>query len=371
MTFVGETIFETTSSAKGAKTRKLRGVRQKMAKPKIFLSSTCYDLSIVRSELTDFLERRGFEVINTEKVTFGVTPGRHSHTACLEEVDTASYLLLLIGKRRGGTYVGSENSITNEEYSRAISRGIPCIVCVLREVQDYRRTYKKNPTGDHSHVVDDSRIFLFIDYIASGHSDNWIHTFENIDDLRRIITTQLAHYLFLFSESLRPEKRGKEQSNSSLTTFPSNLDALRDRHIDQEGETALRNGLRALYDVMASILRAAIRADAKAEKLKCMWVFGRYGSNSSESLVMKMDLFKQYAWSYHRGKRVFNQFKPFGIGGDFDEQGDTSLWFEDQDEDRDVCGALKDYVLTLLEGYSENEAYRLFARSDMRCYMKT
>jgi len=38
-----------------------------MAKPRIFLSSTCYDLSIIRDELTRFLEERGFEVINSEK----------------------------------------------------------------------------------------------------------------------------------------------------------------------------------------------------------------------------------------------------------------------------------------------------------------
>ena len=113
-----------------------------MAKPRIFLSSTCYDLSIIRDELTRFLEERGFEVINSEKSSFGVTPGLHSHSACLEAVNEADYLLLIIGKRRGGTYIGSEKSITNEEYNRAVSLGIPCIVCVLREVFDYIKTYK-------------------------------------------------------------------------------------------------------------------------------------------------------------------------------------------------------------------------------------
>jgi hypothetical protein len=344
-----------------------------MARPKIFLSSTCYDLSMVRSELMDFLGQRGFEVINSENDTFGVTPGRHSHTACLEEVDNASYLLLLIGKRRGGTYIGSENSITNEEYSRAVSAGIPCIVCVLREVEDYRKTYKKNPRADHSHVVDDPRIFHFIDYIASAHSDNWIHTFENVNDLRRIITTQLAHYLYLFSESLRPAKKNKERPDTALAEFPSNLDALRRRRMDQEEETAIRNGLRKLYDVMTAILNADTKADAKLEKLKCMWIFGRYGDNAPnfDRLTMKMDIFKQYAWSYSRGKRIFNQFHPFGVDGDFDESGYTSLWFTDEDEDTAVARALADYVSTLLAQNSDKDALRVFSRADMRCYMKT
>ena len=79
-----------------------------------------YDLSLVRSELTSFLEDKGFHVINSENKSFGVTPGLHSHSACLAEVSTADYLLLLIGRRHGGTFIGSTSSITNEEYRAAL-----------------------------------------------------------------------------------------------------------------------------------------------------------------------------------------------------------------------------------------------------------
>lgn len=343
-----------------------------MARPRIFLSSTCYDLSMVRNELTEFLETRGFEVINSEKHSFGVTPGRHSHTACLDEVDIADYLLLLIGKHRGGTYIGSESSITNEEYNRAVSRSIPTIICVLREVEEYRRSYKRNPSGDHSHIVDDIRIFHFIDYISSGHTDNWIHKFESIDDLRQIITTQTAHYLYLFSQSLRPKARSTEK-DVSIAAFPSNLDALRERGMDQDDETAMRNGLNALHKILADILNANIKQDAKLEKLKCIWVFGRYGELSwtSDALNMKMDLFKQYAWSYHKGERVFNQFVTFRANGGFDEEGGTYFSFKEEDEDTAIALALKDYISMLLETNTDKDAYELFCRADMRGYMKT
>ncbi len=39
-----------------------------MAKPRIFLSSTCYDLSDARAALTTFLGGFGFEVLNTADV---------------------------------------------------------------------------------------------------------------------------------------------------------------------------------------------------------------------------------------------------------------------------------------------------------------
>jgi len=342
-----------------------------MAKPKIFLSSTCYDLKMVRSELTDFLDERGFEVINSEMDSFGITPGLNAQTACLDEVHRADYLLLLIGKRYGTTYTGSESSITNEEYNRAVSNGIPCIVCVLREVESHRVTYKKNPTADYSHIVDDHRIFHFIDYISSAHSDNWIHNFENIDDLRRILTTQFAHYLYLFSQFQRPKEKTRKESESALFEFPINLDVLQDRGMHQELETALRNGLKTLYDIMVSILRSDIKDKFKLEKIECLWVFGLYGeSTSTESLRMTMDLFKQYAWSYYRGTRVFNQFAPFGVHGDFNE-GFTSLSFGNENEDTAVAGALSDFVNTLLEHHPEREAKEIFRRADMRCYMKT
>lgn len=342
-----------------------------MAKPRIFLSSTCYDLSIVRSELTEFLSSRGFEVINSEKHSFGVTPGMHSHSACIDAVDNADYVLLLIGKRRGGTYIGSESSITNEEYERAVSKGIPCIVCVLREVDDYRITYKKNPSGNHSHIVDDKRIFHFIDYIASGHTDNWIHRFETVEDLRSILTTQFSHYLFLFSQSVRPKKNDKKEEALPVTSFPANLDLLKEEKLGQDEETALRNGLRTLHEILSNIATASIKPDAKAEKLKCLWVFARYGEISmSERAEMKMDLFKQYAWSYSRGKRVFNQFEPFGVSGEFDEDGTISIGFVAEDEDNHVLLALFDFIGTLLKQHEEKEAYRLFCAVDMRCYMK-
>lgn len=201
-----------------------------MPKPRIFLSSTCYDLTQVRSELTSFLEERGFDVINSEKSSFGVTPGRHSHSACLEEVDNANYLLLLIGKRYGGNYIGSEKSITNEEYNRAVRNKIPCIVCVDEKVNQNRQLYKNNPQGDFSSIVDNTKIFDFIDYIASGHSDNWLHSFNNIQDIRNILTNQFAHYLFNYSMSLSKNNEKINDGSVIFVEFPQNLEKIKDEH---------------------------------------------------------------------------------------------------------------------------------------------
>lgn len=158
-----------------------------MAKPRIFISSTCFDLNDIRSELTDFLESYQFEVINSQLPSFGVSPKDHSHTACLDQVHNADYLILIIGRRYGGTFIGSEKSITNEEYKLAVKRGIPIIVFVDRQVDNSILLYKKNATGDFSSIVDDTRIFHFIDYIKSASEDNWVHQYANINEIKNTL----------------------------------------------------------------------------------------------------------------------------------------------------------------------------------------
>src|SRR5262245_33096735 len=126
-----------------------------MSKPRTFLSSTCYDLADARAALGAHLEILGFEVLLSERSTFGVAPKQHAHDAALQQVDNADYFVLIIGGRRGSTYVGSDKSITNEEYRRALRRKIPIMVFLQRSVAEAERAYGKNPSGDFSYVLDD------------------------------------------------------------------------------------------------------------------------------------------------------------------------------------------------------------------------
>jgi Domain of unknown function (DUF4062) len=126
----------------------------KMSKPRTFLSSTCFDFADARSAIAEHLKLLGHEPIRSDTAEFGVSLGKHSHEACLDQVDNCDYLILLIGGRRGGTFVGSEKSITNEEYRRALKKRKPIITFVKRKVELARRMYKKNPKGDFTGVVD-------------------------------------------------------------------------------------------------------------------------------------------------------------------------------------------------------------------------
>lgn len=292
-----------------------------MAKPRVFISSTCYDLNDIRSELTDYLEKYNFEVLNSQLKNFGVAPKIHSHTACLEQVHNADFLIVIIGKRRGGTYVGSEKSITNEEYSLAIKRGIPIIICVDKQVDDTLRLYKKNTTADFSSIVDDTRIFHFVEYIKSSSSDNWVFQFNNINDIKDTLKSQFSYYLLLFSQSLVKDtvkEKSIDSSKLSFAKFPSNIDDIQAKNFDQEEETAFRNGLKELHKRITDILSSGGKNDNKLEKLKSIWVIAKYGELNWEAngLELDNDVFKGYAWSFTKGKRVSNQLKPHKVNYD-------------------------------------------------------
>lgn len=349
-----------------------------MAKPRIFISSTCFDLNDARSELTDFLEKYNFEVLNSQLKNFGVSPKKHSHTACLDQVENADFFVVIVGKRRGGTFVGSEKSITNEEYNLAVKRGIPIIVCVDKQVDTTMTLYKKNPTANFSGVVDDVRIFHFVEYIKSASEDNWVFQYENVNDIKCILKSQFSYYLLLFSKSLLKNVTKEKKVDSTkltFTKFPPNLDKLKSKKLNQEEETAFRNGIKELHKTLSSILSSSGMNNNKEEKFKAIWVIAKYGEMNCDATGLEIDndVFKDYAWSTGKGNRVANQLKPLGINYEYnlDEEErkmTLRLNFKKEDEDCQIAYSLHTVVDDLLKKYDEDEAYEIFKKLDFRLY---
>src|SRR4030095_5787196 len=173
-----------------------------MPKPRIFISSTCFDLRDARATLTNFLEAFGFEVLNSEKSNFGVTPKMHSADVCLDQVELADYFILIIGSRRGSDFPDSAQSITNAEFNRAKELGLVMIPFVKADILTARRLFRKNPTANFSEVVDDNRIFGFIDSIDSSAEDNWLHAFNTVTDIEESLRSQFSHFLLLHAKYL-------------------------------------------------------------------------------------------------------------------------------------------------------------------------
>jgi len=83
-----------------------------MARPRVFVSSTYYDLKHLRSSLENFVESLGFDAILSEKGKIAYTPDLPLDESCYREVGTADIFVLIVGGR-----YGTEVSATNPTYS--------------------------------------------------------------------------------------------------------------------------------------------------------------------------------------------------------------------------------------------------------------
>ena len=73
-----------------------------MAELRVFVSSTCYDLSLLRSQLRLFIKNMGYEPIMSDYEDVLYDPRSHTHTSCIDEVKNCDVLILIIGSRFGG-----------------------------------------------------------------------------------------------------------------------------------------------------------------------------------------------------------------------------------------------------------------------------
>src|ERR1043165_3135613 len=114
-----------------------------MTKPRVFVASTCYDLSVIRDDLKEFLLAVGCEPIVSELGDVFYDPKNHSHDACLQEVSKSDAMVLIIGGRYGGSYKDTQTSITYQEYRLAASLGVPIFVLIREPVLNDHHTWIK------------------------------------------------------------------------------------------------------------------------------------------------------------------------------------------------------------------------------------
>ncbi|MGB0015035.1 MAG: hypothetical protein WBQ03_25810 [Candidatus Sulfotelmatobacter sp.] len=241
---------------------------------------------------------------------------------------------------------------------------------VKRDVETARRLYSQNPKGDFSSVVDHVRIFDFLQLVASQSEDNWIKQFDNVEDIKAAITSQFAYVALEYSRELiashSPTKGGPDER--PLIPFPKQLTAIADSD-DTAAAAAMVSGLKGLHSVLSKIISG--EASGKDEKLKLLWVLGRYGSvTPSGVLYMNADSFKQYAWGTYRGDRIFTQIRDFGVHGSYEDAGEgvynAELSFS-KDENGEIGFALKKYVDDLVGRFGD-DGINLFKKADMTIY---
>lgn len=178
----------------------------------IFVSSTCYDLSQVRADLSDFIKNSGHNPILSEFENFPISPELNTVENCIKIVKENADILILIVGSRYGSILENGKSITNQEFLTARQKGIPIFCFIEKKALTALSFWEKNKTADFTTIVDSTQIFEFINEIRNN-AKIWTFPFEMAQDIVSTLKIQLS---YLFKSSLKARKTFEEQEDENF-----------------------------------------------------------------------------------------------------------------------------------------------------------
>ena len=205
-----------------------------MARPRVFISSTFYDLQHIRTSLEGFVERLGYEAVLSEKGRIAYDPDIPLDKSCYRESASCDIFVLILGGRYGSAASGEDieswpdfyeryQSITKKEYNSACSRDVPIYILVERSVFSEYEIYKKNKDNEsinYAHV-DSINIFQLLEKILGKSRNNPVFQFDRHTEIEDWLREQWAG---LFRELI--SRRSEQKQLSSLSERITELSSI-------------------------------------------------------------------------------------------------------------------------------------------------
>lgn len=196
-----------------------------MAKPRVFVSSTYYDLRHIRSSLETFILLLGYEPILSEKGVISYSPDVALDESCYREAASADIFVLIVGGRYGSesssgpkfsdkNFFDRYDSVTKTEYENARLAEIPIYILIENSVYVEYRTYvsnKDNTTVNYV-SVDSINVFKLIDHILAQTRNNPVFSFSNYADIENWLREQWSG---MFKELLKSRSQKAQISELS------------------------------------------------------------------------------------------------------------------------------------------------------------
>lgn len=187
-----------------------------MASLRVFVSSTCYDLSAIRSQIRSFIYSMGYEPIMSDYNDILYDPRIHTHTSCIEEVNTCDLIILIVGSRFGGkaipealSKIDFDNifeksksveslkkkdniSVTQLEILKAVELDIPIFTFIDNRLWNDHELYEKNKgkvlnlmnEDGKSDTINSKDLIKLIDFPSIDKPETAEFIFEFINFLR-------------------------------------------------------------------------------------------------------------------------------------------------------------------------------------------
>jgi hypothetical protein len=177
-----------------------------MAHPRVFISSTFYDLRQVRADLERFIRDMGFDPVLNERGSVPYGNEEKLEEYCYKEIELCDILLSIVGGRFGTGSQHEPYSISQMELKTALRLGRPVYIFVERGVLSEYSTYLKNKEVKKIvySFVDDIRVYRFLDEVHALPNNNPIAPFETTQDIISYLKEQWAGLL----QRLLHENRG-------------------------------------------------------------------------------------------------------------------------------------------------------------------
>jgi hypothetical protein len=166
-----------------------------MARPRVFISSTFYDLRQVREDLERLVREFGFDPVRHEMGRVPYAKDKRLETSAYREVELCDILVSIVGGRFGTSssdYPGM--SISQAELRRVLDHGIQVFIFVEKSVLAEYATWavNKDNAAMKFRFVDDGKVYEFIDELYALPIDNAITGFETSANIADFLREQWA-----------------------------------------------------------------------------------------------------------------------------------------------------------------------------------
>jgi len=180
-----------------------------MAKPRVFISSTFYDLRYVREDLERFVLEIGYEPVRYEVGDVPYSSKAPLEESAYREVAFCDIIVCVIGGRYGTDSTTRDGSITQNELKEALEKGVQVYVFVDQNVLTEFETYQLNKDNEKTkyRYVDNVKVFEFLAQIYALPQNNPITAFSTSADISTYLQAQCAG---LFQRFLQEETRLSE-----------------------------------------------------------------------------------------------------------------------------------------------------------------
>lgn len=204
-----------------------------MARTRVFISSTYYDLKQVRNDLETFVKNIGYDPILHESGNIPFGSHERLENYCYKEISNSDIVVCILGGRYGSES-SNGSSVTSNELKKAILDGKQVYIFIDKNVYAEYHIWKENKNIVDFKLVygDNKKIHETIESLYSLPNNNQIKEFEKSSDITQYLKEQWSGLFqrLLLEESKKSERDIVDELKSQLDTLKTFINLFKENN---------------------------------------------------------------------------------------------------------------------------------------------